>query len=107
MGGALERPPGVDAERGQSVGACVEGSTLFEEAQVGEGTGNRTLIVGLGTIIHNGCIVRGLFVLGAGRVIEEGNLLDQGTRACRTRPSKVVISFRDRACTSVGRLTHK
>ena len=89
------------------MGACVEGSIRFEGAQVGEGTVARNLIVGLGAIIHGGCIVRGLFVLGAGRVIEEGNSLDQGTRASRARPSKVVISFRQRACTSVGRLTHK
>ena len=50
------------------MGACVEGSILFEGAQVGEGTVARNLIVGLGAIIHGGCIVRGLFVLGAGRV---------------------------------------
>jgi hypothetical protein len=31
-------------------GARVEGSTLFEEAQVGEGTVARNLIVGLGTM---------------------------------------------------------
>jgi len=57
------------------MGACVEGSILFEGAQVGEGTVARNLIVGLGAIIHGGCIVRGLFVLGAGRVIEEGSLV--------------------------------
>jgi hypothetical protein len=89
------------------VGARVEGSTLFEGAQVGEGTISRNHIVGLGAIIYGGCIVRGLFVLGAGRIIEEENLLDRGTRVSRARPSKVGISFRGRACTSVGRLTHK
>ena len=54
------------------MGACVEGSILFEGAQVGEGTVARNLIVGLGAIIHGGCIVRGLFVLGVGVLSRRG-----------------------------------
>jgi mannose-1-phosphate guanylyltransferase len=61
-------------------GAMVEGSILFEGAQVGERSIVRNSIVGPGAVIHRDCIVRGLSVLGAGCVVEEGNVLDQGVR---------------------------
>lgn len=61
-------------------GATVEGSVLFDGAQVGEGAIVRNSIVGPGATIHAGCIVRGLSVLGAGCVVEEDNVLDQGVR---------------------------
>ncbi len=68
------------------MGARVEGSTLFDEAQVGEGTVARNLIVGLGTIIHGGCIVRGLFVLGAGARYRGGELTGSGYSSLSSSP---------------------
>jgi mannose-1-phosphate guanylyltransferase len=61
-------------------GAVVEGSVLFEGAQVGEGAIVRNSIVGPGAIICDNSAVRDFSVLGAGCLVEEGNILDQGTR---------------------------
>lgn len=61
-------------------GAQVEGSILFEGVRVGEGTVVRNSIIGPGAIIRSDCIVRGLSVLGAECVVEEGNVLDNGAR---------------------------
>jgi mannose-1-phosphate guanylyltransferase len=61
-------------------GAMVEGSILFGGAQVGEGAIIRNSIVGPGAVVHRNCVVRGLSVLGAGCVVEEGNVLDCGAR---------------------------
>jgi len=61
-------------------GAMVEGSILLDGARVGEGTIVRNSIVGPGAIIHRDCVVRGLSVLGAECVVEEGNILDSGAR---------------------------
>lgn len=75
-------------------GAMVEGSVLFEGARVGEGTVVRNSIVGPGATIRAGSIVRGLCVLGAGCVVEEGNVLDQGARVnARVRLPREVMSF--------------
>jgi mannose-1-phosphate guanylyltransferase len=75
-------------------GAMVEGSILFEGAQVGEGTIVRNSIVGPGAVIHRDCVVRGLSVLGAGCVVEEGNVLDQGARVnSRVHLPREAMSF--------------
>jgi mannose-1-phosphate guanylyltransferase len=68
--------------RGCSIGqgAMVEGSILFEGARVGEGAIVRNSIIGPEAVVCGGSIVRGLSVLGAGCVVEEGNILDQGAR---------------------------
>lgn len=74
--------------------AQVEGSILFDGVRVGEGTVIRNSIVGPGAIIHDDCIVRGLSVLGAGCVVEEGNVLDQVARVNPgARLQKEVLSF--------------
>ena len=64
-------------------GAIVEGSILFDGAEVGEGTIVRNSIVGPGASIHSNCVIRGRSVLGAGCVVEEGNVLDCGARINR------------------------
>jgi mannose-1-phosphate guanylyltransferase len=61
-------------------GATVESSILFEGAQVGERTIVRNAIVGPGAVVHRNCVIRGLSVLGAGCIVEEGNVLDCGAR---------------------------
>ena len=61
-------------------GAHIEGSILFEGARVGEGAVVRNSIIGPEAVIHGGCIIWGLSVLGAGCAIQEGNVLDQGAR---------------------------
>ena len=75
-------------------GAMVEGSILLKGARVGEGTVVRNSIVGPGAIIHKGCIIRGISVLGAECVVEEGNVLDCGARVnSRVCLPKGVMSF--------------
>jgi len=75
-------------------GAIVEGSILFDGVQVGEGTIIRNSIVGPGAIVHPNCVVRGLSVLGAGCIVEEGNLLDCGVRInSGTRLPREVVTF--------------
>ena len=75
-------------------GAMVEGSILFDGVQVGEGAIIRNSIVGPGAIVHQDCVIRGLSVLGAGCVVEEGNVLDRGARvSSRSRLTKGVMSF--------------
>jgi mannose-1-phosphate guanylyltransferase len=75
-------------------GAIVEGSILFEGAQVGEGTIVRNSIVGPGAVVHRNCVVRGLSVLGAGCIVEEGNVLDCGARInSETRLPRGVMTF--------------
>jgi len=75
-------------------GAMVEGSILFGGAQVGEGTIVRNSIVGPGAVVHRNCVVRGLSVLGAGCVVEEGNVLDSGVRvSCGARLSRRALAF--------------
>jgi mannose-1-phosphate guanylyltransferase len=61
-------------------GAIVEGSVLFEGAQVGEGAIVRNSILGPGATVRSGSIVRGHCVLGAGCTVEEDNVLGQGAR---------------------------
>ncbi len=72
----------------------VEGSILLGGAQVGKGTIVRNSVVGPRAIIHRDCIIRGLSVLGAECVVEEGNVLDCGalvnSRVCLP---KRVVSF--------------
>lgn len=61
-------------------GAIVESSILFDGVQVEPGAVLRNSIIGPGARIGHSAIVRGLSVLGAGCVIGEGNVLDQGIR---------------------------
>jgi mannose-1-phosphate guanylyltransferase len=61
-------------------GAVVEGSILLEGAEVEAGAVVRGSIIGKGARVGQGAIVRGLSVLGAGCVVGEGNVLDQGIR---------------------------
>jgi mannose-1-phosphate guanylyltransferase len=61
-------------------GAVVEGSILLEGAEIGSGAIVRGSIVGKGARVRENAIVRGLAVLGAGCVVGEGNVLDQGIR---------------------------
>jgi mannose-1-phosphate guanylyltransferase len=61
-------------------GAVVEGSILLEDAEVEAGAIVRGSIIGRGARIGQDAIVRGLTVLGAGCVVGEGNVLDQGVR---------------------------
>jgi mannose-1-phosphate guanylyltransferase len=61
-------------------GAVVEGSILLEDAEVEAGAIVRGSIIGRGARLGQDAIVRGLTVLGAGCVVGEGNVLDQGVR---------------------------
>ena len=61
-------------------GAVVEGSILLEGAEVEAGAIVRGSIIGKHARVSEDVIVRGLSVLGAGCVVGEGNLLDQGIR---------------------------
>jgi mannose-1-phosphate guanylyltransferase len=61
-------------------GAVVEGSILLEGAEVEPGAIVRGSIIGRGARVGQDAIVRGLSVLGAGCVVGEGNVLDQGIR---------------------------
>lgn len=61
-------------------GATVEGSILLDGAVVEPGATVRGSIVGPNALVRSGAIVRGLSVLGAGCVVGEGNVLDQGVR---------------------------
>jgi len=68
--------------RGCRVGraAVVEGSIMLDGAQVEAGAVVRGSIIGRDARVGEGAIVRGLSVLGAGCVVGEGNVLDQGIR---------------------------
>jgi mannose-1-phosphate guanylyltransferase len=61
-------------------GAVIEGSILLEGAEVEAGAVVRGSIIGKGARVGQDAIVRGLSVLGAGCVVGEGNVLDQGIR---------------------------
>jgi mannose-1-phosphate guanylyltransferase len=61
-------------------GAVVEGSILFDGAEVEAEAVVRGSIIGPRARVGQEAIVRGLSVLGAGCVIGEGNVLDQGVR---------------------------
>jgi mannose-1-phosphate guanylyltransferase len=61
-------------------GAVVEGSILLEGAEIEAGAIVRGSIIGMGARVGQDAIVRGLSVLGAGCVVGEGNVLDQGIR---------------------------
>jgi len=75
-------------------GAMVEGSILFAGARVGEGAIVRNSIVGPGAVVHRNCVIRGLSVLGAGCIVEEGNILDCGARInSGTRLPRGVMTF--------------
>ena len=90
VGGRTSIGPGCSVGRG----ATVEGSVLFEGARVGEGAIVRNSIVGPGAAVGSNCTVRGLSVLGAGCVVEEGNVLDQGARVSpRTSVPAGCLSF--------------
>jgi mannose-1-phosphate guanylyltransferase len=68
--------------RGCRVGerAVIEGSILLKDAEVEAGAVVRGSIIGKGARVGQNVIVRGLAVLGAGCVVGEGNVLDQGIR---------------------------
>ena len=61
-------------------GAVVEGSILFDGAEIEPAAVVRGSIIGPGARVDQEAIVRGLSVLGARCVIGEGNVLDQGIR---------------------------
>jgi mannose-1-phosphate guanylyltransferase len=61
-------------------GAVVEGSILFDGAEVEADAVVRGSIIGPGARVGQEAIVRGLSVLGARCVVGEGNVLDQGIR---------------------------
>lgn len=61
-------------------GALVEGSILLDGVKVEPGAVVRGSIIGPRARVGQDAIVRGLSVLGAGCVIGEGNVLDQGAR---------------------------
>lgn len=61
-------------------GAVVEGSILLDGAEVEAGAVVRGSILGPKAHVGQSAIVRGLSVLGAGCVVGEGNVLDQGVR---------------------------
>ena len=61
-------------------GAVVEGSILLDGAEVEAGAVVRGSIIGPRARVGNAAIIRGLSVLGAGCVVGEGNVLDQGIR---------------------------
>jgi mannose-1-phosphate guanylyltransferase len=58
----------------------VEGSILFDGAEIEPGAMVRGSIIGPRARVGQGAIVRGLSVLGAGCVVGERNVLDQGVR---------------------------
>ena len=60
--------------------AVVEGSILFDGVEIEPGAVVRGSIVGPRVRVGQDAIVRGLSVLGAGCVVGEGNVLDQGLR---------------------------
>ena len=68
--------------RGCRVGrnAVVEGSIMLDGAEVEAGAVVRGSIIGRNARVERGAIVRGLSVLGAGCIVGEGNVLDQGIR---------------------------
>jgi mannose-1-phosphate guanylyltransferase len=68
--------------RGCKIGerAVVEGSILFDGAEVEPGAVVRGSIIGPNARVGQNAIVRGLSVLGARCVVGEGNVLDQGIR---------------------------
>ena len=71
-----------------------ERSVLFEGVRVGKGAIVRNSIVGPGSAVCGSSLVRGLCVLGAGCIVEEGNVLDQGVRVNpQARLPKGVIGF--------------
>ncbi len=86
--------PGCVLENGATVGgrsslgrgcrigenAVVEGSILFDGAEVEPGAVVRGSIIGLGARVGQDAIVRGLSVLGARCVVGEGNVLDHCVR---------------------------
>ena len=86
--------PGCVLENGATVGgrsslgrgcrigenAVVEGSILFDGAEVEPGAMVRGSIIGPGARVGQDAIVRGLSVLGARCVVGEGNILDQCVR---------------------------
>ncbi len=61
-------------------GAVVEVSIMLDGAHVEAGAVVRGSIIGRDARVGEGAIVRGLSVLGAGCVVGEGNVLDQGIR---------------------------
>ena len=61
-------------------GAVVEGSILLDGAEVEAGAVVRGSILGPRARVGQSAIVRGMSVLGAGCVVGEGNVLDQGVR---------------------------
>jgi mannose-1-phosphate guanylyltransferase len=76
IGGRSSLAPGCRVGEG----AVVEGSILLEGAAVEAGAVVRGSIIGRGARVGEDAIVRGLSVLGAGCVVGEGNVLDQGIR---------------------------
>ena len=68
--------------RGCRVGrrSVIEGSIMLDGARVEAGAVVRGSIIGREARVGEGAIVRGLSVLGAGCVVGEGNVLDQGIR---------------------------
>lgn len=60
--------------------AVVESSVLLDGAEVEAGAVVRGSIIGPRARVGHGAIVRGMSVLGAGCVVGEGNVLDQGIR---------------------------
>ena len=61
-------------------GALVEGSILFDGAEIEPGAMVRGSVIGPRARVGEEAIVRGLSVLGASCVVGEGNVLDQGVR---------------------------
>ena len=61
-------------------GALVEGSILLDGAEIEPGAVVRGSVIGPRARLGQEAIVRGLSVLGAGCVVGEGNVLDQGIR---------------------------
>src|SRR5918993_1677007 len=61
-------------------GAVVEGSILFDGAEIEADAVVRGSIIGPRARVGQEAIVRGLSVVGAGCVVSEGNVLDQGVR---------------------------
>ncbi len=82
-------------------GAVVEASILFDGVEVEPGAMVRGSIIGPGARVGEAAIVRGLSVLGAGCVIGEGNVLDQGVRI----NPRVVLPPRSMSFTGAGQPT--